>query len=343
MRVLAGDIGGTKTAVAILEAGALDLKVRRERTYPSAGFESLDQILADFLDGVRHVPHVACFGVAGPVVEGRASVTKLPWTIEEASLARAINVPTVRVINDFVAAAAGLSYLRPQQRSTLAAGKPEPHGPIALIGAGTGLGQAALVWSGKRYVPLPSEGGHADLAARNALEDRLIVFLRHRFGRVTRDRVLSGGGLAQIYDFLREDGFAREHPTVARAMAREDRAAVITRVALARRDRLSQEALRLFLSIYGSEAGNLALQYRATGGVYVGGGIAARILPAFRRSEFRESFLLKPPMEPLLARVPIHVVADPRLGLLGAAATAYWTMIETTRRSWRMSVRPRRR
>ncbi|HYB52399.1 MAG TPA: glucokinase [Thermoanaerobaculia bacterium] len=343
MRVLAGDIGGTKTAVAVVEADARRLSVRHQRTYRSADFESLDRILAEFLDGVRPTPPVACFGVAGPVVGGKAQVTKLPWAIDERALATALGIATVRVINDFVAAAAGLSYLRPRQRRTLAAGKPEPRGPIALIGAGTGLGQAALVWTGTRYAPLPSEGGHADLAARDAGEDRLIGFLRSRFGRVTRDRVLSGGGLAQIYDFLKEERFAREKPSVARAMEREDKAAVISRLALARRDRLCQEALRVFLSIYGSEAGNLALQYRATGGLFVGGGIAARILPAFRGSEFLESFLRKPPMEPLLSRVPVHIVTDPRLGLFGAAASAYWTAIETSRLSSKTSVRRRRR
>jgi glucokinase len=343
MRVLAGDIGGTKTAVAIVDADARHLKVKRERLYRSADFESLDRILSEFLSAVRPIPSVACFGVAGPVVGGKAQVTKLPWTIDERDLAGALGIPTVRVLNDFVAAAAGLSYLRPRQKRTLAAGKREPGGPIALIGAGTGLGQAALVWTGARYVPLPSEGGHADLAARDAREDRLIGFLRKRFGRVTRDRVLSGAGLAQIYDFLKEDGWARERPAVARAMIREDKAAVISRLALARRDRLCREALRLFLSIYGSEAGNLALQYRATGGLFVGGGIAARILPAFRRSDFLDSFLRKPPMEPLLARVPVHVVTDLRLGLLGAAASAYWTAIEMSRPSSNTSVRPRRR
>ena len=343
MRVLAGDIGGTKTAVAIVEADARRLTPKQQRVYPSADYESLDKILVEFLDGVERIPPVACFGVAGPVVAGKATVTKLPWTIDERALTRALGIPTVRVINDFVAAAAGLSYLRPRQLRRLSAGEPESRGPIALIGAGTGLGQAGLIWAGRHYVPLPSEGGHADLAARDAREDRLIGFLRERVGRVTRDRVLSGGGLAQIYDFLKEDRFAPERAAVARAFAREDKAAVISRLALARRDRLSQEALRMFLSIYGSEAGNLALQYRATGGVYVGGGIATRILPAFRTSEFLDSFVRKPPMESLLARVPIHIVADPSLGLLGAAASAYWTMTEMTRFSSRMSVRFRRR
>jgi glucokinase len=343
MRVLAGDIGGTKTAVAIVEADAGKLALKRQRVYRSAGYKSLDEILIEFLDGVERIPSVACFGVAGPVVAGKATVTKLPWTIDERALTRALDIPTVRVINDFVAAAAGLSYLRPRQLRTLAAGEPESRGPIALIGAGTGLGQAGLVWAGGHYEPLPSEGGHADLAARDSREDRFIGFLRDRFGRATRDRVLSGGGLTYLYDFLKENRFAPERAAVARAFAREDKAAVISRLALARRDRLSEEALRMFLSIYGSEAGNLALQYRATGGIYVGGGIATRILPAFRSSQFLDSFVRKPPMEPLLARVPIHIVADPRLGLLGAAASAYWTAIEMTRFSSRTRVRPRRR
>ena len=343
MRVLAGDIGGTKTAVALVRVGANELTVERRSLYQSQEFASLEDILRRFLAGERRAPSVAGFGVAGPVIGGTAKVTKLPWTIDERRAAAATGIGRVRVVNDFVAAALGISYLKQRQLYTLAAGQPEPRGPIALIGAGTGLGQAALVWAGHRYEPLASEGGHIDLGPRDATEDRLVRFLRRRFGRVTRDRVLSGEGLFLLYEFLRADGFAPERHVVAKALAQGDRAAVVSRLALARRDRLCQGALRFFLSLYGSEAGNLALQYRATGGLYVGGGIAARILPAFRQPDFMASFLRKPPMEALLSRIPIHVVRDARLGLFGAAAAAYRTAIETTRRSSKRIVRPRRR
>ena len=342
MRVLAADVGGTKTAVAIVRVGAHSLSLLRSRVYPSAGFASLEAILEEFLGGERGRPAAAGVGVAGPVVAGTAKVTKLPWTIDERRVAAESGIERVRVINDFVAAALGLSYLAPRQLLTAAAGRPEPRGPIALIGAGTGLGEAALIWVGGRYEPLASEGGHVDFGPRDALQDRLVRFLRSRLGRVTRDRLLSGEGLGHVYDFLLHDGFAPEQPRVKRAFGEGDRAAVVTRFALARRDRLCAGALRLFMSIYGSEAGNLALQYRATGGLYVGGGIAARILPAFRAPEFLESFLRKPPLEELLSRIPVRVVREPRLGLFGAAAAAYWTEIDTTRRSSKSSVRPRR-
>ena len=343
MKVLAGDIGGTKTSIALVRVSAQSLEVSRWRLYRSAHFASLEDILEQFLAGERRRPAVAAFGVAGPVVAGTAKITKLPWTIDERRAAAAARIPRVRVINDFMAAALGISYLKPRHLLALTRGRPEPGGPIALIGAGTGLGQAALVRVNGRYEPLPSEGGHADFGPRDATEDRLVRFLRRRFGRATGDRLLSGEGLGHLYDFLVDDGFAVPRSGVELAFAKEDRAAVITRWALARRDRLCEEALRLFMSIYGSEAGNLALQYRATGGLYVGGGIAARILPAFRAPHFLRSFLDKPPLETLLSRIPIHVVREARLGLFGAAAAAYRTAIDTTRRSSKRIVRPRRR
>jgi glucokinase len=343
MEVLAGDIGGTKTAIALVRVGARSLAVSRWQMYRSSQFASLEDILEQFFAGGRRRPGVAAFGVAGPVVAGTAKITKLPWTIDERRAAAAAGIPRVRVINDFMAAALGIAYLKPRHLLSLARGQCEPGGPVALIGAGTGLGQAALVRVNGRYEPLPSEGGHADFGPRDATEDRLVRFLRRRFGRVTRDRLLSGEGLGHLYDFLVDDGFAVPRPGVARAFTQEDRASVISRLALARRDRLCGEALRMFMSIYGSEAGNLALQYRATGGLYVGGGIAARILPAFRAPHFLRSFLDKPPLETLLSHIPVHVVREARLGLFGAAVAAYRTEIDTTRRSSKRIVRPRRR
>jgi len=331
MRVLAGDIGGTKTAVAIVQIGARSLSIERFRRYPSSRYGSLEEILENFLSPGRLRPKVAAFGVAGPVSRGRAKVTKLPWTIDERRIGRTIRIGRVRVLNDFVAAALGLSYLKARQITVLSPGEEEKDGPVALIGAGTGLGQAALFRSGRRCEPLASEGGHADFGPRDATEDRLVRYVRARFGRVSRDRLLSGEGLRHIYDFLKHDGFARERSSVLRAFASEDRAAVISRFGLARRDPLCREALRLFVSIYGSEAGNLALQYRATGGLYIAGGIAPKILPALTGAVFLGSFRAKPPMEALLARVPVRVVREPRLGLFGAAAAAYRMAIETRR------------
>jgi glucokinase len=343
MRVLAGDIGGTKTAVAIAEIGARSLRVARSQTYPSAEFDSLESVLEEFLRTERHYPAVAGFGVAGPVREGRSKVTKLPWTIDERRVSRSTGIPRVRLLNDFVANALGVSYLSPRQTVVLARGDREKGGPVGILGAGTGLGQAAVITVGVSTLVMASEGGHADFGPRTETEDRLVSWVRRRFGRTTRDRLLSGEGLTLLYDFLKEEGAAPESPDVVAAFAGDDRAAVISRLALDGGDRLCQEALKLFVSIYGSEAGNLALQYRATGGVYVAGGIAAKILPALQEPEFLRSFRNKPPMEELLARIPVHVVREPRLGLYGAAAAAYRTAMETTRPSFKTRTRPRRR
>ncbi len=343
MRVLAGDIGGTKTALAIMEIGPRRLSIERSRTFASAHFPSLEAVLQEFLKSERRQPTVAGFGVAGPVRAGRSKVTKLPWRIDERRVSRTMGIARVRVLNDFVAAALGVVSLKPSQLAVLYRGNPEPGGPVAVIGAGTGLGQAAVVRVGGLMQPLASEGGHADFGPRNEREDRLVAFVRGRFGRVTRDRLLSGQGLTLLYDFLREDGHAPESPSVASAFENEDRAAVISRFGLAQTDPLCLEALRFFVSIYGSEAGNLALQYRATGGVYVAGGIAPRILPALKDPEFLASFRRKPPMEELLSRIPVRVVREPLLGLFGAAAAAYRTAMESTRPSWNTRTRPSRR
>jgi len=340
MRVLAGDVGGTKTALAIIEIASGRLSVRRFRRYPSARFGSLEEILSTFLAGAGTPPGAAGFGVAGPVRDGRARVTKLPWIVDERNLAREAGIARVRVVNDFVAAAFGISYVARGRLRVLQEGEPERNGPIGLIGAGTGLGQAGVARCAGDWEPLASEGGHADFGPRNAIEDRLVKFLRKKFGRVTRDRLLSGEGLTHLYDFLHYGDFAPESSRVARAFAGADRAAVISRFGLAGRDRLCREALRLFVSIYGSEAGNLALQYRATGGVFIAGGIAAKILPALEAPLFLDSFRSKPPMEELLSRIPVRVVLEARLPLFGAAVAAYRTSMDMTRPSSKTRLRP---
>jgi glucokinase len=330
--VLAGDIGGTKTAVALVEVRGTQQSIRRVEVYPSANHAGLEEIVDLFLRRERTRPEAAGFGVAGPVRDGVARITKLPWRIETTRFAKRVGIRRVALLNDFVAAALGLPYLKPRQSISLARVRAERTGPIAILGAGTGLGEAAVVRVGSTFQAVPSEGGHADFGPRTPVEDRLVVFLRERFGRASRDRILSGGGIALLYAFLKEDGAAREGAAVsAELAAAEDPAAVISRHGLAGRDRLCVAALDLFVSIYGSEAGNLALQYRATGGVYVGGGIASKILPALRRPAFLKAFRAKPPMEELLARIPVRVVLEPRLPLYGAAAAAYSTEIETTR------------
>ena len=340
MRVLAADVGGTKTAVAIVEIEDIALRIVREQRYASADYGTLEEILADFLREEARRPRFGGFGVAGPVQNGRSQVTKLAWRIDEHLLSRRFRPATFRLVNDFVANALGLPYLKPRQLHTLNRGRPEPGGPVALIGAGTGLGEAGLLGIAGRYEPFASEGGHKDFGPRDPREDRLAAFLRGRSGRAEWDRVLSGEGLGHLYDFLKADRAAPESPAVRDALAREeDRAVGITRFGLEDADPLCREALTLFVSLYGSEAGNVALQYRATGGVYVAGGIAPKILPAMDRGPFLESFFEKPPLRDLLVRIPVRVVLEPRLGLLGAAAVAYRIAMEATRPSSKTTTR----
>src|SRR5439155_2663896 len=297
MQVLAGDIGGTKTALAIAEWRSGRLYFLRSRNDASAAYPGLEQIARDFLSTERRRPTSAAFGIAGPVRGGRADVTKLPWSIDERQLARRLGIRRVRLVTDFIAAALGIPRLSRSGSVVLLPGEAESDGPIGVIGAGTGLGQAVLVRVDGDGIAVASEGGHADFGPRDEREDRLVRFVRKGFGRVDRDRLLSGEGLGHIYDFVKFDHRASDAPAVARAFPGNDRAAVISRFALSGRDALCREALSLFVSIYGSEAGNLALQYRATGGVYLAGGIAPKILPALRRRSFRDSFRSKSPLE----------------------------------------------
>jgi glucokinase len=323
VRILAGDVGGTKTALAIVDFDGKSCRMGRLERYASAEHRGLAEIVEAFLEGERRKPAAAGFGVAGPVAAGRSRITNLGWLLDERALARATGIPRVTLINDFGANALGLLHLARGATTTLLPGRADPAGPIALLGAGTGLGQAALVRRRGDSVVVSSEGGHVDLGARSPLEDRLVRWLRGRFGRVTRERVLSGGGLVLLYEFLGRVRAAPRDPNVdARLRETEDRAALISTLALQGRDPLCRAALALFAAIYGSEAGNLALQYRATGGVYIAGGIAPKILPALRSPAFRRAFRTKPPMDALLARIPVRVVLDARLGLYGAAAAA---------------------
>ena len=340
MRVLAGDIGGTKTAIAVIDIGPASLTVHRLERYASAVYPGLEDIVEDFLGSERSLPDAAGFGVAGPVRQGSARITNLPWRIETRQLSRRTGIRRVALQNDFVSAAMGLRFLKPAQLATLARGRTEPEAPIVILGAGTGLGQAAVVQVHGHDVVVPSEGGHVDFGPTNQVQDRLVAYLRHKFGRASRERVLSGPGLVRIYEFLKIDGAARESREVLAAFkGSADRAAVISRFGLSRRDPLCRAALDLFVSIYGSEAGNAALQYRATGGVYLGGGIAPKILPALRRPAFLRAFRSKPPLQDLLSRIPVRVILDPRLGLFGAAAGAYRTRMDTTRSSSTTMVR----
>jgi len=320
--VLAGDVGGTKTALALFEATGRGLVLVRETTVPSRQAASLEAAIQEFLGGgPRPKINAVCLGIAGPVVDGRAVATNLPWVIDERQLATSVPAPRVRLLNDLEAAAHGLLTLPDDELATLQPGIPR-RGHLAVIAAGTGLGEALVVDDGERRVVIASEGGHADFAPRDDLEDGLLRFLRKEFGRVSYERILSGPGLFNVYRFLRDTVWDREAPDVARRMRAGDPAAVVTEMALAGRDPLCAKALEVFVSVYGAEAGNLALKAMAVGGVLVGGGIAPRILGRLTAGGFVAAFRDKGRLSPLMKAIPVRVALNLRAPLLGAARVA---------------------
>ncbi len=320
--ILAGDIGATKATLALFEEAPGALAPTREATLPSRQFPSLEALAQRFLSDAGPVKiAAACFGVAGPVMGGRCVTTNLPWEVEEGRLAEAIPAPRVRLLNDLEAAAHGVLQLRPEDLEPLQAGRPRK-GNMALIAAGTGLGEAILVWDGVRHFPVASEGGHADFAPRTDLEIELLQYLRKAYGHVSYERVLSGPGLFDIYRFLRESRRAPEPPWLRDRMEREDPSAVISEVGLAGGDPLCALALALFVSIYGAEAGNLALKAMAVGGVFVGGGIAPQIRPKLADAGFLTAFCDKGRFSGLMASIPVLLVLNLRAPLIGAAHVA---------------------
>ena len=319
--ILAGDVGGTKTGLALYRREARGLLRSRMATYRSGEHAGLEPILRDFLSEGGAVER-ACIGVAGPVEDGRCRLTNLDWEVDEASLRRTLGVREAYLINDLQATASSLPFLRESDRAMLQKGEADPRGNMAVLAAGTGLGEGFLVGSVAGYSPLASEGGHVDFAPRDEREMRLHAFLRAKYGHVSVERVLSGPGLHDVYRYLREEERMAEEPGIAIEVAGTDPARAIVRHGLAGGPGACAEALRIFCSLYGAEAGNLVLQYLATGGVFLGGGIAPAILPALRRGEFLTAFHDKGRMRNLLSRVPVMVILDPAAPLLGAASFA---------------------
>lgn len=319
--LLAGDIGGTKTDLAVFSAEKGPRAPVAQARFHSADYPSLEAMAREFLDHARLPVDRACFGVPGPVVGGRAQLTNLPWLVEETALREALNLQTVRLLNDLEAIANAVPHLMPSDLQTLSAGVPVIGGAIAVIAPGTGLGEAFLTWEGTEYRAHPSEGGHADFAPVSPEEIELLRFLKPRFGHVSCERVCSGGGIPNLYDFLSQSGAAVASPDVAaRLAAAEDRTPIILEAALEVRKPcpLCAATLRLFVSILGAEAGNLALKVLATGGLYLGGGIPPRILPELAEGSFLEMFRRKGRFAELLANVPVHVITN-RVALVGAA------------------------
>ncbi len=344
--ILAGDIGGTKTHLALFDWKDERVEPIRLETFHSADYGSLEEILTEFLippkpptpigelqdDGAEKLEapvqkepvkiDAACFGIAGPVIQNHSRTTNLPWAVDGSTLAKTFDIPKVQLLNDLEATAHGILLLRSDELHTLNAGAPPPQKQaIDLIAAGTGLGEAILFWNGTRYQPMPSEGGHADFAPNNDQEIELLRHVRSHYLHVSYERVLSGPGLQAVYEYVRDT--KKNEPTwLAEKIAAGNPAAEIAEAGLKGQAEIAKQALDLFVSIYGAEAGNLALKAMALNGVYVGGGIAPKLLAKLKDGTFIKAFTNKGRYKRLMSNIPVHVVLNDRTALLGAASTA---------------------
>jgi len=322
--LLAGDIGGTKTNLAIYSPEPPLGAPLAEKTFPSARYRDLESLVREFLSEVDLKVDRAAFGVAGPVVGGRVTTTNLPWEIDEDHLRKVLNLSSVYLLNDLEAVAQAIPLLKRRDLHPLNQGRAVSGGAIALIAPGTGLGEAFLTWERSRYRAHSSEGGHVGFAPANRLEAELLQYLRdrHQFDHVSYERVCSGLGLPTIYAFLKDRGRGEEPVWLAKQLAAaDDPTPVIVNAALDKKRtcELCITTLNIFVSILGAEAGNLALKVLATGGIYVGGGIPPRILSALENGRFMDAFVRKGRMSGLLARMPVRVILNPKAALLGAA------------------------
>lgn len=327
MRVLAGDIGGTHTRLQIAECESSRCRTVRDQRFDSGSYASLSAILRELLEqGRQETIEAVCLGVAGPVKTAKTGqsvkITNLPWDIRTQDLAREFGFPAVRLINDFQAIGYGIEALGGHDLVVLQKGEPDPRAPRAVIGAGTGLGQGILIWNKDHYAPVATEGGHANFGPTNDLQVDLARYLIKTFSRTSYELILSGHGLVQVYAFLKDRGEIPESPAVAEAMKSGDAAEALSRAALEQGDRLANQALDIFVDVYGAQAGNLALTAGATGGVYIAGGIAPKIISRLTDGRFMQAFLNKSKMQAYVSAIPVQVVTNPDVGLIGAVRAA---------------------
>jgi glucokinase len=320
--ILAGDIGGTNARLAYFQPQNGHLRLVTERVFPSRQHSELGEIVTKFLDDSGTRPEVACFGIAGPVRNGRVETSNLPWVIEQARLAKQIHLPATLLINDLEASAWGIGALSAADLVPLNAVSGPAIGNQAVIAPGTGLGEAGLYWDGKLHYVFACEGGHADFAPQGELQIELLRFLESRFGHVSYERILSGPGLVNVYEFLRDSGRGQETAEMKTRFAAGDAAAAISGAALEGSCKLALDALDLWISIYGAEASNLALKIMATGGLFLAGGISPKILTKLKGATFLQAFLEKGRLRSLVEAIPVQVVMNDKAGLLGAARCA---------------------
>lgn len=319
--VLVGDIGGTKTRLALVEVSGTQVSIVREKNYPSGHYAAFDDLLDDFLAG-QAGSYLAAFGVAGPVQGRVVKTTNLPWHIDAEKLQKRFRLVSCSLLNDLEATARGLPALQTEDLLTLQTGRAQACGNAAVIAAGTGLGEAGLYWDGERHQPFATEGGHASFSPENDLDIALLHYLQRQYGHVSWERVVSGMGVVGLHGFLSEYRKVDVPVWLAEQMHNGDAAAAIANAALSESDVICVETLGRFVHLYGAEAGNLALKVMSRGGVYVGGGIAPKILPLLQQGEFLEAFLNKGRMRALLEAMPVKVILNDRAALLGPALYA---------------------
>jgi glucokinase len=319
--ILAGDIGGTKTNLGLFDAGGGSLRLIRQQSFPSKEYVGLEAIVSQFMASEAAPVTAACFGVAGPVLDGQSVTPNLAWIVDANTLAGILNLESVTLLNDLEAMGYGISELKPEEMLPLNQGM-AIEGNAALVAAGTGLGVTSLFWDGRRHVPSASEGGHVDFAPRNPLEIDLLRYMQTKHSRVSVERVLSGPGLFNIYDFLRTSGYGKEDHEIAESFQTQDPSSVISKAALAHQCKLCVKALDMFAAIYGSVAGNIALTLKAIAGVYIGGGIAPKILDKLKDGTFIGAFMDKGRLSSLVATIPVRVILNDKTPLLGAARVA---------------------
>jgi glucokinase len=320
--ILAGDIGGTNARLAYFQSQNGHLQLVSERVFPSREHREFGEIVVRFLNESGTQPEAACFGIAGPVRNGRVETSNLPWIIEQARLATEIHLPATLLINDLEANAWGIGALAESDLVPLNRVNGNPIGNQGVIAPGTGLGEAGLFWDGSRHQVFACEGGHTDFAPQGELQIELLRFLHARFGHVSYERILSGPGLVNVYEFLRDREPGKNSSELSAAMQQGDPAAAISRAALGATDELAVQSLDLWITVYGAEASNLALKVMSTGGLFLAGGISPKILSKLTGPAFMEAFLEKGRMRPLVESMPVFVVTNDKVGLLGAARCA---------------------
>jgi len=321
--ILAGDIGGTKTNLGIFRPGKRRPLPIAIESFPSRESSDLATIIERFLKKHPVVVNGACFGIAGPVVQGKSKPTNLPWEISEVSLKRRFGWRHVHLLNDLAATAEAIPLLTRREQFALNPTKAQRNQNLALVAPGTGLGEALLIFQDNKYIHVASEGGHVDFAPQNEVEVRLWRYLQKKFGHVSVERILTGPGLVNVYEWLRGSEGYRESGWLKKRLEEEDPARVITETGLAHEHPLCAETLNVFVSILGATAGNLALTSMTTGGVYLGGGIPPKILPALKGDPFMKAFTSKGRFEGLMKRIPVNVILNDKAALIGAAQSCF--------------------